>query len=1169
MERRNLKPLCKKLRILKKMLIKDKKYRLAAEVSGLISSVPDYDVLFSGENPLISSIANEMEEISTELVIKAIEPYSKQLSNSDFSSLIWQIKYALVFKSDENALYSAGDVDAEEVIETLNPLHLLFMNDEAYRLSTAETRAIIRAKTEKIAGETDIPEERLSREYMKIAKNGNVSLCEVVFEDYLRVFPRLNSITYISLIIFFSSVLTLLAVLSSTWAVGLSVFAPAFAMSKTILDRILLSRAETSPAAAYSLSEAKKHKAVCVLSVLADSPESIKDGVNRLNQAKIRNPSENIRFCLLCDLPPAETRESERDEEILQLVKTYRNITDSPLILIRNRDYSKTQALYQGKERKRGAIDDLIRFISGERVAFRLISGDISAIRGAEFICTLDYDTIPFMDSINSLVAVAIHPVNEKYAIITPRITTSLSSSERTGLSRLWGGNGGCSGASLYDNMDIELYSSVFGEGTFTGKGLIRVHDYYEKVSGELPDEKILSHDILEGGLLNVLYCGEIEFNDSFPPTTKGFFKRQHRWIRGDIQNYIFTFDRRFSFLTKFKLSDNIRRGTEAFSALFALFMCAAYGYTVPAAIVLTSIILPYAMGLIPAAVKGLGFSNTREFYSPLLSLTRTLVSRMFGEIIFLGKNAVLCSDAFLRSVYRIITGKKLLEWQTAAAFDNIGMIGYGGFIIPEIIAAALFSVSIYFYNILTAIVAIFMLCAPIAAVCLDKTVSMPKNRISEKDKGFLLIEAGKHWHFFEDYVTEGESFLPPDNVQYTPVYRIAHRTSPTNIGMYLLSCVSAAELSIIDKERAITYITRTTKTVEKLEKYEGNLYNWYNTETLEPLGDFVSSVDSGNFLCCLVAVKEWLKENGAPENIIYKTEKLIKNANLSIFYNTARNLFSTGINVNSGKLTKNCYDMLMSEARMLSYFAIASGQVPKKHWRALSRTMSKSGKYAGPVAWTGTMFEFFMPELLLDSKKGSLSYEALKYAIHCQRERGRRNRLPFGVSESAYFSFDKELNYLYKAHGVQALALCGGMNREYVISPYSTFLALSHSFNACMTNLSRIVGEGYTHAKYGCYEAIDVTPKRTGGAEAVVKSHMSHHIGMSIGGITNALSDGRLRKLFLSDSIMARANELLEERIMSGEKITDIKTVYETAVFEGDGIVVKRGKKNFRKVVK
>lgn len=1146
MERKKLNCLRKKLISLKKCYKKREKYRLASEVTGLLGSMPDFEVGFTGDMPFISSIVRNMGEITTEAVIKAIEPFSTDLSDSDFSTLMWQIKYSLIFGAGssaekENVYFSAADVDCEEVSDRLNPLHLLFSADEAYRLSTPETRSLIRYKTVRISEGAGIPEVQLSREYMKTAESRDISLCQVVCEDYRRVFPYLNPITYISIILVFSSLITLFTVFFSDWFVGLSVFTPAFGISKTLLDRFLLSRNKISLSPSYTADEAEKHKTVCVLSVLADSPESITDGINRLAQAKIRNTSENIRFCLLCDLPPSANRECEGDEEILQAVKSHNDITDSPLILVRHRDFSKTQGLYQGKERKRGAIDDIIRYICGERVDFRMVSGDIAAIRGAEFLCALDYDTVPFMDSINSLVAIAIHPVNKEYGIITPRITTSLSSWGRTGLSRLWSGEGGCSGVSMYDSSDTELYSACFGEGTFTGKGLIRTKNYYEKVSGEFPEEKILSHDILEGGIMNVLYCGEIEFNDSFPPTTKGYFLRNHRWIRGDLQNFFFTFDKRFSLLTRFKLSDNIRRGTEAVSAVFALFLSAYMGYTVPAAVVIISLTLPYIMGIIPAAIRGFGFSNTREFYSPVLSLTRRLTSRLFGEIIFLGKNAVVSADAFIRTAFRMITGRKLLEWRTASAFDKISAVGYSSFIIPEIVSAALFSISIYYNNMLTAITAIFMLFSPVAAVCLDKTKNTAIKKVSEKDRERLLSEAEKYWQFFEDFVTERENYLPPDNVQYTPVYRIAHRTSPTNIGMYLLSCVSAAELKIIDTEKAATCIGRTTDTIIKLKKYRGNLYNWYNTEDLSVSGDFVSSVDSGNFLCCLVAVKEWLKEKGDYEKTLLKLEKLIDGADLTVFYNKARNLFSTGINDTTGKLTPNCYDMLMSEARMLSYFAIAKGQAPKKHWRSLSRTMSKNGKYAGPVAWTGTMFEFFMPELLLDSKKGSLSYEALKFAVYCQKERGRKNRLPFGISESGYFSFDKELNYLYKAHGVQELALCGGMNREYVISPYSTFLALSHSFNACMKNLSKLSQPEYTHARYGCFEAIDLTPKRTGGKEGVVKSHMAHHIGMSIGGITNALCDRKLRRLFLTDKAMAGADELLEERIMSGERISDI----------------------------
>ncbi len=1143
MNRKNLKILCRNLKELRKKFKGAEKYRLELEASSLIASVPKYNVCFMGSLPLVAYLIRNETNLTTPRLSEMLSPYAEKLSNSDFSSLSWQVRYALITKAleseeRENAYYLWADIDYEEINDRLNPLHIAFSTDEAYRLSTSATKALIRSKAEKISGETGIPESRLAKEYIKTAETDDVSLCRVVWRDYLRVFPKKKPLSYIAVLTALSLTASFFIAVFFNIPIAFSLFVPVFSIFKTIADRLLLRFSENEPVASYTKEEAEKHRTVCVLSILADSPESIENGIEKLKQAKIRNKSKNLQFCLLCDLPPANQRETDDDDRIISAINNSYNIPT----VVRHRDFSRTQAKYQGKERKRGAIDDLISYICGEKISFRYASGNIEKLRGAEFICALDYDTVPFMDTVNKLVASAIHPVNARYGIFAPRITASLSSSGRTNLSRLWNGNGGCHWASAYDNSDTELYSSVFGEGTFTGKGLIRTADYYVKLKNAFPDEKILSHDILEGGILGVLYCGDTEFNDSFPPTTKGFFRRNHRWLRGDFQNVRFIFDKRLSLLTKFKLSDNIRRGLEPIYIVATLFLSAVYGYTIPAVIAVLSAILPFIPGLVSGAVKGFGFSNTREFYSPFLSLTRTLVSRLFGEIIFIGKKACESLDALLRTSFRLITGRNLLEWQTASGFDRISAVGYGSFILPGIVSLALFSVSIYYNNILTAITALFMIFALPSAICLDKAIKKPLSDIKERDRKRLISEAEKYWQFFSDYVTESDNFLPPDNVQYSPVYRVAHRTSPTNIGMYLLSCVSASELSVIDTETAETCIKRTINTVNKLKKYHGNLYNWYSTEDLSVSGDFVSSVDSGNFLCCMVMVKEWLKEKNKDSALINLMEGIIGEADLSVFYNKARNLFSTGINADSGKLTPNCYDMLMSEARMLSYFAIAKEQVPKNHWNALSRTMSKSGKYAGPVAWTGTMFEFFMPELLLDSKRGSLSFEALKYAVHCQKERGKRTRFPFGVSESAYFSFDKELNYLYKAHGVQALALCGGMNREYVISPYSTFLALSHGFNACMNNLARLSQPEFMHESYGCYEAIDLTFKRTGGTEAVVKSHMSHHIGMSMGGITNALCDGKLKQLFMSDRDMQRAEELLEEKIMSGERIIDIE---------------------------
>ncbi|MBQ8903066.1 MAG: hypothetical protein IJY73_02050, partial [Oscillospiraceae bacterium] len=697
---RSLKPLCRNLRNLRGRFIKRNKHRLAMECSALIREIPPYSVAFPGSIPLISSIIQGEIMADTEKITELLRPYEGKLRNSDFSSLMWQIRYGLILKADsdeeaENAYYRAADIDCEEIGNSLNPQHLLYMQDEAYRLSTPETRAHIRALTEKTAAETEIPEDRLSKEYMKLAENGNMSVCEVVTHDYLRVFPKVSVPWYIAAVMLGAVFVTLVTVFFSDWFVGLNVFAPALAISKTVIDHVLMRNVEKPLTPSYNAEEAENYKTVCALSVLADSPESITEGINRLEQARLRNKGRNLVFCLLCDLPPAKTREADSDNHILD------SIPDSDfIILVRHRDYSSTQGMYQGKERKRGAIDDLVRYINGENISFRHVSGEITLLRDAPFICTLDYDTIPFMDSINELVAAAIHPVNKDFGIFAPRITTTLDSSSRTGLSRLWSGNGGCCGASAYDNADTELYSSCFGEGIFTGKGLIRTDDYYEKVCGAFPDEKILSHDILEGGLLTVLYCGETEFADSFPPTTKGYFRRNHRWMRGDFQNWRFLLDKRFSTLTKFKLSENIRRALAPFYALSALFLSAVCGYTFPAAVTVLSLVLPYLMGLVPVALKGIGFSNTREFYSPFLSQSRTLVSQLFGEIIFLARNTYESVDAFLRTLYRVITGKRLLQWTTASAFDKVSAVGYGGFIIPEISSLALFSVSVYYNNV-------------------------------------------------------------------------------------------------------------------------------------------------------------------------------------------------------------------------------------------------------------------------------------------------------------------------------------------------------------------------------------------------------------------------------------------------------------------------------------
>ena len=1139
----------KRLRGLRKRLKAEGGHRLCAEINALISDIPPFTVHSAGRLPLIADALSGGAELTTDGVYDALMPYADVLDNADMMSLMWQVRFTALLRAagdgeKRDLIYETADIDAEYINERLNPLCIKYSGDPEYAMSDEKTRAMLRADTTRCARSAGIDERRLAAEYLITAKHTGTGLGGVIREDMHRVFPHIGIHYYILVQNAIALGICAVTVLLAGWLAGFAVYAPAAAVAKTLIDALLLRGVRAGGVPSVKLSEAENYEVVCALSVLVSSADDIKDGLARMKRARLKNGTPNISWCLLCDLPAADERETPEDETLLQAARELYEASDRrTAVIFRERSYCRTQRRFQGRERKRGAVEELIRFICGDKTDFRLVCGDISGYAGVPFLCALDYDTLPLMDSINSLVAAAVHPCNSRYGIFAPRITTSLSASLRTGLTRLFG-TGGCSGASVYDNVSSELYFDRFGEGTFTGKGLIRTAEFRKKCVGVLPEERILSHDILEGGILGTAYCGDVEFSDGMPPTTKGYFRRAHRWMRGDFQNLPFIFRRDLSALTKYKLADNVRRALTPLNALLTVFFTVGVGGAgafIPAVISALSLTLPFILGLIPAALKGLGFSNTREFYAPITSLARQLVTRVFSELIFMGKNALLGLDAAVRSAWRMLTGRRLLEWQTASTFESADPSGIIAMIPACAVGAALFGVSVYCGNVFDAILGILTACCLPAAVMCDRLYRPSGKPIKESDRKLLLDEARREWSFYLDRVTAEDNFLPPDNVQYSPVFRVAHRTSPTNIGMYLLSCVGAAELGFIDVARLETLISRTVTTVESLPKYRGNLYNWYSTDELAVLNDFVSSVDSGNFLCCLVAVRRKLMEDIPGSPLIHRIGRLIDGADIGIFYNRSRRLFSVGINADTGKKAPNCYDMLMSEARMLSYFAIARGSADREHWRALSRVMSRSGYYAGPIAWSGTMFEYFMPELLLESKRGSLCYEALGYAVHCQKERGRDMRLPFGVSESGYYAFDSDLNYRYKAHGVQKLALCAGMDREYVVSPYSTFLALSYSFSACMKNLARLADKAFSHAKYGLYEAVDMTGTRTGAAAAVVKSHMAHHVGMSICGITNTLCHGRLRELFMSDETMQRADELLEERVMSGEAVVDI----------------------------
>ena len=1121
------------------------------ELQELISTAASQHFPANDKTPLLGAGIALLDEISDKTVCELIqrEQQTRYVSEEELNSLLWQSKYCLIknaLADSENAekyigkMYAFNELDEMEW-ERLSPLHAAFEADEIYRLSSRDTKKAYRSKSAAVARSAGIDEERYTRELMKRADAEGEHLGAVIQTDFRRVFPHANTTGYF-VRLFGTTALISLAVgcFTHLWAAPM-VFLPVFGVIKPINDLLTarLVRGGVLPRIDIGDSLPENGKTACVLSALVSDEKSVEEALQRLRTAKLKNPAEGIYFALLCDLPAADSEKLPEDGKLFGGAERLRaEIFPESIVIFRHRSYSETMRKWQGFDRKRGAVEELVKFMCGKRVRFCKTLGDIEQLKSCEFIVALDFDTVPLMDSIKELAAIALHPLNKNYGIIAPRSTSTLDSTLKTGFSRLFAGNGGVSGISGYDSFCGEFYFDCFGEGIFCGKGLIRKEAFLRDCCDKFPPERVLSHDILEGGLTGVAYAGDVEFSDSFPASSRSFFKRSHRWLRGDFQNLRFLFKAGFSPLTRFKLLDNFRRGINPIIIMAMFFLsCFVSGGTVIGITAYACVLLPFLLPLISSLCRGFCFGITRRFYSPIISETGQLAAKALAELMTLPKSALTSLDAAWKTLWRNLVSKRnLLEWTTFGLMEKSAFKKGFWHLLPSFAVSLLLLAGCIYGHKVSAPAALVM-CAslPVLVYC-DKQEKRDKPLLGKKARQELLEQTGKMWHFYTTYVNKETNFLPPDNVQYYPVYRVCPRTSPTNIGMYLLSAVAVCELGLITEGEMVKTVENSVESVEKLAKWRGNLYNWYDVRTLKKVSEFVSSVDSGNFVSCLVAVRQRLALIEGCQELVSRCDKLIENTRLSEFYCKKRKLFSIGYDGETGELSKHRYDMLMSEARLMSYFAIASGQAPKEHWRALSRTMSRSGRYAGAIAWTGTMFEFYMPELLLTSKEGSMTYEALKFAFHCQKHR----HSPFGISESGYYAFDREFNYQYKAHGVQKTALKGGMNSECVVSPYSSYLTLSREPLESWNNLVRLEKEGAFDPEFGFYEAVDYTRRRV-GEKAVVKSHMAHHVGMSIAGAANTLKNNICSELFMSSDKMRRAEELLEERVMPGEKILKI----------------------------
>ncbi len=943
------------------------------------------------------------------------------------------------------------------------------------------------------------------------------------------------------------------------------VLLPMSEAAKQVTDCIFSYTVKTRPIPKKKLKKVPESaKTLTVITALLNGKESDLELCKKIRDCCFSNKGENAYFGLLCDLKESEfpTCPSDRDTEKRvgdKIDEINRKYGTNIVFFLRDRRYAPTEGKYMGWERKRGAVIELTRYLRGKDTGIRAVSGDPSPLFDTKYIITLDSDTRLYTGAVTDLLGTMLHPSNKPviegkrvvkgHAILQPRMEASLSSAEKTPFAVLSAESGG---SDIYATAAYETYQSVFGEGIFCGKGIFDLDVYSALIDGAFPDGSVLSHDLLEGSRLRAGAVTDISLTDDLPKSPLSCFDRSHRWIRGDVQALAFagkyvknekekSCRNPISGLSVFKLYDNVRRALVPISASLALLLCIFRPPELSPYISLLALLylfVPFVLSLL-TTLK----SCRRRFFSHLIPASVSAFLSLIYAISSLIHTALRNADAVFRAGFRVLfSRKKLLEWKTASESDGIKGLPL---VLYTMLPSMLIGLALLVFcprvplKILGALTFVFpFACHRIGAPFKSK------DRLSDGDGKKIREYAKASWSFFSERVGKEDNFLPPDNIQFSPVERVAHRTSPTNIGLYLLSVAGAAKLGIINENEALSRIKNTIDTVSLMPKWHGHLYNWYDTETLFILGQsYVSTVDSGNFITALVALKELLsaefEESEKKSELISKLEKMISDADFSLLYDSKKKLMLIGINPEKPESDPPCYDFFTSEERTTSFYAIASGAVPREHWRYLRRIPTVIGGYTALYSWTGTMFEYLMPSLILPTVKGSLSYEALSSAVREQKK--YLSGGVWGRSESGYFDFDRDLNYQYKAFGIPSLGLKKGLERDTVISPYSSFLALPFDRSAALNNLKRLERKGM-YGAHGFYEALDMAPERVGRGYAVIKSHMSHHVGMSIVAMANTCLDNIFVRAFMSDPYCSSAAELLEEKVPKGFKPVKIK---------------------------
>ena len=856
-------------------------------------------------------------------------------------------------------------------------------------------------------------------------------------------------------------------------------------------------------------------RTLVALPVLLSSEGRAREMIDHMEALGCLEADSNIDFLLLGDFRDADSAQLPDDDAILNAARegvARLNVAagrEKYFYLHRARSFRGIDGRWMGENRKRGALTALNRLILNRddaEAAFtaeNAAAGHIAA-RAYRYVVTLDADTEYLPGTLQKLIGAMLHPLNRAgvpggYGVLQPDMQMAADTAVN-GYVELTAGLGGVDG---YPVSVSNFYQDMTGHGNFSGKGIYDVRAFAEATEGRLPDDSILSHDLIEGILCGAGYVNDVSFYDGAPADPVAVLRREHRWTRGDWQLLPVLFSKlKLAAVDRMKLIGNLLRSLYA-PALLGLLIHSMW-LDEP-----RGFLLGLALAYLEAILHPLQGENWRRATLQLALLPAQVKSML---------------DAVLRTLYRLtVSHRHLMDWVPAA--DATGS-DKGELRVPGRIAAILLLPGLlrpFWVPAVLALAALFLVGPGWAEDLVAQRRNVPAD-LSANQRALLEKLARETWSFFENYVPADGTGLPPDNVQMDPPAGAARRTSPTNIGLYLMSCMAAQVLDLIPRTEMLGRMAATVCTLEKLDKWNGQLYNWYDLNDLAPLRPrYVSAVDSGNLAGALLLCAREVQGDAA--GLSGRMRTLARNMDLAALYDGERKLFHIGMDVESGRLSQSHYDLYASEARILSFAAIMLGQVPASHWRRLSRPAVAVGRDAALLSWSGTMFEYLMPELLLRSADKTLAGQSRCAAVACQMRHARRLGRPWGVSESGYYAFDLQLNYQYRAFGLRELALDGSAVED-VVAPYASALALCCAPGAAADNLRRMRDLGWC-GRYGMYEAADYLHAGSDGAPRLIRSYMAHHQGMILCALCNALRDDALARRFM-EIPQARALRLL-----------------------------------------